>query len=338
MTELQPKHNGQHELLVSIINYKTADLTIACVKSVLADFASSPDNFVDGHVVVVDNASSDGSADQIAAWIARTSAPVTLIRSERNTGFSGGHNQGIAAGKARFYLVLNSDAILRQGFCRHILEAAATHSEAGLIAPRLESEDGTPQISCFRLHNPLSELIRGAATGPLTQLFKRYEVPLDVEPDPGQIGWASFACILLRADMLADIGPMDEGYFLYFEDTEFCMRARRAGWRIHHAPEARAIHYRGGSAPVKELARRRKRLPEYFYASRSRLFYQRYGYVGLWISNLMWHLGRIIAVTRAFIGKPIPGRIEAEPRDIWINALTPLKPYDATGPRKQTKQ
>ena len=333
MTESQPETARACDLLVSIINYKTADLTIDCVASVLADFALDPAQPVDGRIVVVDNASGDGSADKIAAWIGETDAPVTLIRSATNAGFSGGHNQGIGAGRARFYLVLNSDAVLRPGFCAAILEAAADHPQAGLIAPRLEDEDGTPQISCFRLPSPASELIRGAQTGPVTKLLARYDVPLDVDPNPDQIGWASFACILLRAEMLEAVGPMDEGYFLYFEDTEFCLRAGRAGWQIHHAPEARAVHFRGGSAPVKALAKARKRLPAYFYASRSRLFYQGYGMVGLWAANLMWHMGRGLARLRALVGKPVPAGIEHEARDIWINATTPLRVYDAQGRR-----
>lgn len=323
------------EILVSIINYKTADLTIACVRSVLEDFALDPNNAINGHIVVVDNASGDGSDDKIAAWIAEQGpdVPVTLVRSETNSGFSGGHNQGIAAGEAAFYLVLNSDAVLRPGFCAAILKAAQDNPRAGLIAPRLEDEDGTQQNSCFRLPSPGSELIRGAATGIVTKALKRYDVPLTMPPAPDQIGWASFACILLRAEMIAEVGPMDEGYFLYFEDTEYCLRAGRAGWGIHYAPEPRAVHFRGGSAPVKALAKARKRLPAYFYASRSRLFYQGYGRAGLWAANLAWHLGRCIAGARALIGKAPPPPNEREARDLWINAIRPLRVYDAAGPR-----
>ena len=177
---------GPCDVLVSIINYKTADLTIACVASVLADFAQDPARPINGRIVVVDNASGDGSAEKIADWIATdaSDAPVTLVKSETNTGFSGGHNQGINAGQARFYLVLNSDAILRPGFCATILEAAARHPKAGLIAPRLEDDDGTPQISCFRLPTPASELIRGAQTGLITRALSRYDMPLGVDPAP----------------------------------------------------------------------------------------------------------------------------------------------------------
>lgn len=314
-------------LTVSIINYRTGDMTLACVRSVLADLGEIP-----ARVVVVDNCSGDGSADQIEAWIAAQSpaVPVTLVRSETNSGFSGGHNQGMATAPAQFYLILNSDALIRPGFFAALLDAARAHPGAGLLAPQLEFDDGTRQVSCFRFPSPASELIRAAATGVITRLLARYAVPLAMPPAPEQIGWASFACILLRGDMVQAIGPMDEGYFLYFEDTEYCLRARRAGWRIAYIPKARAVHFRGGSAPVKALARERKRLPAYYYASRARFLHQAHGRAGLWAANLLWHLGRGIASARRLAGKAVPATNDREARDIWINAFNPTGDSGAT--------
>ena len=308
-------------LVISIINFRTGDLTLNCVRSVLSDLGDIP-----ARVIVVDNRSDDGSADRIADWIAAQEppVPVTLVRSATNSGFSGGHNQGIAAVRAEFYLVLNSDALTRPGFFATMLEAARADPQAGIFAPRLEYEDGTQQISCFRFPGPASELIRGAATGPVTRVLARHDVPLAMPPAPDRIGWASFACILLRGAMIAAIGPMDEGYFLYFEDTEYCWRARRAGWRIVHVPEARAVHFRGGSAPVKALARQNKRLPAYYYASRTRFFHRAYGWHGLMAANALWCIGRGIAHLRRLFGKPVPPANRREGRDIWTNALTPL--------------
>ena len=215
------------DIAISIINYRTADMTIAALTSVRAALGDRP-----ARVVVVDNASGDGSADTIADWITSTADPrLQLVRSDFNSGFSGGHNQGMAAAPdADFYLILNSDAALRPGFFAALLEAAAAHPEAGLLAPQLEWEDGTPQISCFRFASPRSELERSAMSGPVTRLFKRYVTSLDMPVNPTEIEWMSFACILLRGGMVRQIGPMDEGYFLYFEDAEYSLRARRAGW------------------------------------------------------------------------------------------------------------
>ncbi len=312
-----------HDFAISIINYRTGALTLQCLRSVLADLDG-----MDARVVVVDNCSNDGSAEEIEAWIAAQpeDTPVQLVRSATNSGFSGGHNQGFAACDARFYLVLNSDAVLRPGFFRAMLAATRANPDAGFFAPRIEDDDGTPQASCFRFPGPLSELIRGANSGPVTRLLKRHEVSLGPEPDVSQIEWASFACILLRADMIRQIGPMDEGYFLYFEDAEYCLRAHRAGWRIAYVPEARAVHYHGGSGPVKSLARAKKRLPPYYYRSRSRFFYQAHGRAGLLAANLLWLAGRGLAQLRRLTGRSVPLRAEAEARDIWTNIARPLGP------------
>ena len=109
------------KLVVSIINYRTAELTLQCVKSVLADLSG-----IAARVVIVDNRSDDGSAEALGDWIAaqQPPVPVSLVLSPGNAGFSGGHNQGIAAQEAEYYLVLNSDTVLRPGFCKTLLEAA----------------------------------------------------------------------------------------------------------------------------------------------------------------------------------------------------------------------
>jgi N-acetylglucosaminyl-diphospho-decaprenol L-rhamnosyltransferase len=309
-----------HEIIISIINYRTGDLTLECVQSVLNDLDG-----IDGRVVVVDNASGDGSAEQIEAWISgHPATPVDLVRSATNSGFSGGHNQGIAAYEAAYYLVLNSDAELHPGFFDAVLTAAKTQPTAGLIAPRLEGSDGETQVSLFRFHSPLGELIRGAATGPITRLFHRHDVPLGLEPDPAEIEWASFACILLHGDMVRALGPMDEGYFLYFEDAEYCLRARRAGWSLLYVPQAVAVHFRGGSGPVKAMEATRKRRPGYYYRSRARFMYQAHGATGLLAANLLWTLGRGGSYLRVLAGRKVPGTIADEGRDIWINLCHPL--------------
>ena len=316
------------EIVISIINFRTADLTIGCAQSVLDELGD-----IDAEIVIVDNQSGDGSAEMIDTWIGRLpdDAPVRLIRSATNSGFSGGHNQGVAAVAADYYLILNSDAVLHPGFFAAIRATARAHPEAGFIAPRLEGEDGHAQVSCFRFHSPMSEFIRGANSGPVTKLLKRWEVPLGLNPAQDAIDWASFACILVNARMMQEIGPMDEGYFLYFEDAEYCLRARRAGWRIHHAPDAVAVHFRGGSGPVKSLARARKRLPSYFYSSRSRFLYQAHGLAGLWSANLLWTAGRGIAGLRQLAGRREFALREREGCDIWTNALNPLGPRYAPG-------
>ena len=312
---------------VSIINFRTADLTIAAVQSVRDALGTRP-----ADLIIIDNASGDGSAETLERWIAaQGDTRLRLLRSAQNSGFSGGHNQGMAAAKAAdFYLILNSDAELRPGFFEEILAAAEAHPKAGLIAPQLEYDTGMIQQSCFRFHGILSELIRGAATGPVTKLLNRHVVALDLPPGPDQIEWASFACILLRGEMVRQIGAMDEGYFLYFEDAEYSLRARRNGWDVVYAPTARAVHHRGGSGPLKTMAAEHKRLPPYFWRSRTRFLRQAAGPLGPFGGNLAWLTGRGIANLRRLTGRPVPKTNAQEWRDIWTNFFTPLRPAPET--------
>lgn len=298
-------------------------MTIAAVDSVLSALGAR-----EAKVVIVDNASGDGSADQIADWIQKNGdARVVLLRSTTNRGFSGGHNQGMAAALgARFYLILNSDALLRPDFFDRLLPSTETEPQVGLFAPQLEWEDGTPQNSCFRFASPISELLRGARTGPVTRLFQRYVIALNTPPDPVEIEWASFACILLRGEMVRELGPMDEGYFLYFEDSEYALRARRAGWRIAYVPSARTVHFRGGSGPVKKMQAEFKRLPTYFWRSRTRFLRQAHGRLGPLLGNIAWISGRALASLRLLTGRGIPPAHDHEWFDIWTGFLSPLKP------------
>lgn len=315
------------DIAVSIINYRTGPMTLDCLRATLNDLEG-----LNASVCIVDNASGDGSADLIAEWIAAnsTSVPVRLIRSETNSGFSGGHNQTLRAVPARHYLLLNSDGYPRRGMARALLEAARTAPDrTGIFAPRIEHQDGVHQVSCFRFHSVASELARGANTGLVSRVLGHATVALGTDPDPRDIEWVSFACVMLKGDMVADIGDMDEGYFLYFEDAEYGLRARRAGWSIAWCPQAKAVHLRGGSGPVKSLAKARRRLPRYYYASRSRFFAQKGGRAALMAANLAWYLGRAIALARVVLLRRPPPAVAAEWRDIWTNVLSPLKP----GPR-----
>lgn len=308
---------------VSIINYCTAELTINAAASALADLDG-----IRAKVIIVDNASGDGSADVIQTWVnAQEDDRLIFVKSPTNSGFSGGHNQGMAAvPDADHYLLLNSDAVLRSGFFTSMLDAAQRHPDAGLIAPQLEWESGEVQISCFRFATPTSEIIRGAATGFVTRIFAKHDVSLPHSPPAQDIEWASFACILLRGDMVRKIGPMDEGYFLYFEDAEYGLRAKRAGYSVVYEPAARAVHFRGGSGPVKALQKAKKRLPDYYYRARTRFMRQANGPLGPLTANLLWIGGRAIANLRRLAGRDVPPSHQAEWRDIWMGFFTPLTP------------
>jgi N-acetylglucosaminyl-diphospho-decaprenol L-rhamnosyltransferase len=304
------------KLAVIIINYKTADLVIQCLRSLQGQIVEA-----NAQVVVVDNASHDGSVAKIEDWIVTHDGEkrVDLVESATNAGFSGGNNLGIRAIDADYYLLLNSDTIVRPGAIAVMLETAEKYHRAGLTSPRLEWPDGTPQESCFRFLSPMSELIGTARTGPVTAILRNFVVPLPPSNTIVKPQWTSFACVLLRHEMVDEIGLMDEGFFMYFEDVEYCHRAHKAGWEIVHNPEARVVHLRGGSSTVKQRTLERRRLPPYYYASRSRYFYLIYGRAGLTFANVLWHLGRCVSKCRELVERRERGAPDKGWLDIWTN-------------------
>jgi N-acetylglucosaminyl-diphospho-decaprenol L-rhamnosyltransferase len=310
---------------IIIINFKTPDLTIDCLQSLLE--TTGFDSF---DAVVIDNNSKDDSLNLIQEYTQSVGQglPVDIQASPANNGFSAGNNLGINSCDSEYILLLNSDTIVRPGAIELLVKTLDDNPQMGLASPRLEWPGGTPQESCFRFHRPINELIRSAATGPITKLLKRYEVPLRVSGEIVYPEWTSFACVLIRRKVFDDIGLLDKGFFMYFEDVDFCKRAREAGWNIIHNPEAHVVHLRGGSSPVKSQAAKKKRLPRYFYESRTRYYYKHFGRGGLLAANLLWHLGWLVAMTRKLINRGYqPNICERQWRDIWTNFIHPTAPY-----------
>lgn len=309
-------------LAVVILNYRTPGLVADC----LATLEPELDHELDV-AVVVDNCSGDDSPDEIKKTINRNdwSRWARLVRSDTNDGFSAGNNIGMRSVDAEFYLLLNSDTLIREGAMAELLRAARENPEAGLIGPRLEWPDGTPQNSCFRDKSVFSELIAAAQSGPVTRLFAARDVSMGVFEEPTEADWVSFACVLVKREVYETIGPMDEGFFMYFEDAEYCGRARRAGFRVLHWPHARVVHLRGGSAPVKSAAAARKRLPPYYYASRARYYAGRKGRVGLAMANLAWSVGWLVALGRRVVQRRPIGTPERALRDNWTSFTSPMR-------------
>lgn len=309
-------------MAVVVINYRTPDMTIRCAETVLAQLPGG------GRLVIVENASGDDSAARLSAW-AEGHEAVTLVVSPSNDGFSGGNNRGMAAAPdAARYLLLNSDAFPRPGAVAAMMAAADADPGVGIVHPVLIDPDGTRQISRFRSFRPVTEMVRASALGAVARALPRAVVAIPLGDD-APADWVSFACVLLDAGMVRAIGPMDAGYFLYFEDAEYAERAKAAGWGIAQAGDALVEHHRGGSSPVKALGAARKRLPRYYYESRARYYRTRYGRAGLIAANLMWLAGRAAGQARRLAGKPPYPPAEAEARDIWIGAFGPVPDHAA---------
>jgi GT2 family glycosyltransferase len=303
-------------VLAVILNYRTPDLSIGCLESLLPEREGCGPTL---RAVVVDNASGDDSADQIESAIRDRGweSWARLVRSPGNRGFSAGNNLGITSEPADAYLLLNSDTIVRPGAVKELCSAFQDRPEIGMFSPRLEWPDGTPQRSCFRELTPLTELVHAAATGPISKLFPSGVVSIPVSDTSLEPAWTSFAAVLIRAEVFERIGPMDETFFMYFEDVDFCRRARRDGIRILHWPTARVVHLRGQSGSVKSDAATLKRRPGYYYAARAHYYTKHYGKVGFWMGNMCWILGRSVSWIREVVGHKSPHVCQREWLDNW---------------------
>jgi N-acetylglucosaminyl-diphospho-decaprenol L-rhamnosyltransferase len=313
------------ELCVVIVNYKTSELVIDVLESLKTEIDSRS-----MRVVIVDNDSQDDSAKDILSWIEdnRQTSSFSLVESAFNCGFSGGNNIGINSVEANYYLLLNSDTVVRPGAINALLETAKKNPRAGLIGPRLEWSDGKPQESCFHFHTPVSEFLKAASIGLFSRVLGRYIVARPVVHTVEHYHWVSFACVLIRSEVIKDIGLLDDEFFMYFEDVEFSYRAQKAGWKVIYQPDAHVVHLRGGSSPLKAQAKLRKKLPRYFYESRTRYFYLLYGYWGLILANIAWSLGAAISGLREKLSKDYQSNTaERQWRDTWINFTKPLAPY-----------
>ncbi len=248
----------------------------------------------------------------------------SVLRSAANGGFAAGNNLGIRSVRAGAYLLLNSDTLVRPGALRALREAMTARPDVGIIGAGLLTAHGGRDNSTFRVPSPISELLRGASTGILSRALSRFDVVIPSAEVPFEPGWVGFACVLVRREVIEQIGFLDEGYFMYFEDVDYCRRARAGGWHILYWPEATVVHLLGGSSAVTREESRHLRAPRYFYEARARYFAKFYGCGGLWLANILWCTGALLGLTRALLGRSRTHR-QHEVQDIWINGGDPLR-------------
>lgn len=305
-------------LAVVILNFHTAVGTQNCLSSLCGQIDPAQDR-----VFVVDNGSQDGSADSIERAIDEHdwNEWAEVVALPENLGFAGGNNRVLGTVDADAYLLLNSDTVVLPGAIAELWTGLATRPNAGIVGASLEWPNGTRQTSAFRDPRPLGEIVTAAAMGPLTRLLATYEVPLPISPQPTFPDWVCFAAVLLRRDLIRSVGLLDDGYFLYFEDVDYCRRARDAGWCVMVWPPARVIHLNGWSqAPSEEGAG-----SAYWHASRARYYGKFFGRSGLWWANVCWMFGRFVSFTRDRLGNERSYTGAGRAARIWTNWREPVQ-------------
>ncbi|WP_413162419.1 glycosyltransferase family 2 protein [Capilliphycus salinus ALCB114379] len=291
-------------ILVVILNYRTPQLTINCLRSLIREVQSHPQT----RVVAVDNCSGDGSVRQIQDAIKAEGWGnwASLLPLDYNGGYAFGNNAAIrpalqSSEPPDFVWLLNPDTEVRPGAMQALIDFLQTHPQMGIVGSRLEHPDGIPQRSAFRFQTLMSQFETGLRLGLITKILSRWMVAPPVSESACTTDWVAGASMMVRREVFEQIGLLDEGYFLYYEDEDFCLQAKRAGWNCGYEPQSRVIHLVGQSSGVTDTKITPKRRPQYWFDARHRYYVKNYGWLyaacvdAAWIVSLtLWRWRRTL--------------------------------------------
>jgi len=287
-------------LSIIIVNWNTKDLLAKCLESIYET--------VEGltfEVLVVDNASTDGSA----AMVRRRFPQVRLIENDENVGFARANNQAIRCARGRYVLLLNSDTEVVPGSIANMVTELETQPDVGITSVCLAFPGGSPQFCYGRFPNLYTEF---------RSLFGMHRWDLSCWGKinaPREVDWVSGACLMARKGMLDEIGLLDEKFFMFGEEVDLCYRAKEAGWRICLVPSDPVIHVRAGS--TGKTSGRLLRL----YRGKLRYFRKHLGQAQTQLLLLMIHisaLGKLMLYSALSLSKPEYVRL----RHLWAQILT----------------
>lgn len=290
------------------VNYRTAHLVIQSLRAIALQIEA----LGGGRVIIVDNASGDGSAEEIGAAIKSEGWDcfASVMPMRRNGGFAYGNNIGFSqafASEARpdYVMLLNPDSAARHGAIQALVDFMESHPRAGIAGSRLENADGGLECSAHHFHSPVSELVEGARLGLLTRLLPGHEVTPPMRDEPHRCDWVSGSSMMIRRQVIEEVGLMDEGFFLYFEEVDFFQRVAKAGWETWYVPASVVMHIEGAATGIKSTKRR----PAYWYESRRRYFIKHYGVSGLILADMFWAMGRLSYFIRRLLGIGAQGEL-----------------------------
>jgi N-acetylglucosaminyl-diphospho-decaprenol L-rhamnosyltransferase len=302
-------------VLVVIVNYRSAGLAVDCLRSLEPEVAAGSK----ARVVVVENASGDDSADRLASAIDREGwgGWVSLVVATRNGGFAAGNNVAIGPALASstppdLIWLLNPDTIVHPGALRELVDFFDRRPDVGLAGSRLEQRDGTVWPSAFRFPTVLSELESGLRFGPVSRLLDRHIVMPPPADEEVPTDWVAGASLMIRREVFEAVGLLDEAYFMYFEEVDFCLKAARAGWPCWYVPTSRVVHLVGQSSDLGTASEIQKRRPRYWFDARRRFFVVNHGRAKTFLANVAYTLSFATYRLRRMIQR------KADPDPRWM--------------------
>lgn len=260
-----------------IVNYRTPEMTARAASALLAELATVGPS----RLYIVDNDSQDGSFQKLCeaaaaeAWGDR----VVLLESKRNGGYGYGINRAVQEilhdrEQPEHLFVLNSDAFATPGSLQKLVAFMDAHPEVGVVGSPIFDMAGNPRVAAFRFPTALSQLRVESQNRIIAWLMPDEVVALPDMSQTVEADWISGTAMLIRRAVVEQIGGFDEGFFLYFEEVDFCRRARRSGWKVYMVADAPITHIGSASTQVEDLGRP---LPDYWFDARERYFLKHHG-------------------------------------------------------------
>jgi GT2 family glycosyltransferase len=234
---------------IIIVNYESSPLAIGCIGSIYQQIAENQVS-----IWVIDNGSSDGPEQ-----IRKMFPGVYLCKNKKNTGFAAAVNQGIVMGRAPHILLINPDATIEKGVFQRATQYLKTYPDIGILGPRILNADGSIQASARSFPTPLTAIFGRQSL--FTRLFpnnrftKANLLADDIieNKNPATVDWVSGACMLVRRKAVEEVGFLDDAFFMYWEDADWCRRIWRNGWKVIYYPGAVVIHTAGESSRKNHL-------------------------------------------------------------------------------------
>ena len=227
------------DVSIVIVSYNIEGMLRDCLKSIPEGVAG-----LEAEIFVVDNNSPDGSVTMV-----RTEFPgVTVIANQSNAGFTRANNQALTLCAGRYKLILNPDTEAKPGSIRSLVEFLDSHPEAGAVGPQLLNTDGSLQKSGCRFPSPTHEFLAISGLRNLNRAaFDTYSWQRDNFDLLAEVDCVSGACLMVRGDVMAQVGMLSEDFFMFYEEVEWCWRIRKAGFKVFYLPESKVTHHWMGS-------------------------------------------------------------------------------------------
>ena len=277
---------------VAIVNYATPELVIDCLNSI----KKTCSQFEQIHVVVVDNCSPDNSVALIDNFITHEGLTnwIKVISAGKNGGFAYGNNVALSELvplNCDFYWLLNPDTIAHENAAYSLVEHLQKHENVGITGSKQVNAHGEQLSSAFNFPSPLGELLTGAKFGFLDNLLPNRIVPVQKPKNGHSYDWLSGASLMIKSEVINKLDHLDDDYFLYYEEVDYCFQIKRLGYDLHYVDDSVITHFVGSSTDIQN---KQKPVPLFWFESRRRFFIKSYGRFWAIIADIFHFIGLLM--------------------------------------------